>query len=101
MEAFAVELRLGLTLLLNAAVFGCAYHVARRRGSGGPLQAACDAFLAYFVVQYVAVALPGALGAFNLWTMSLVALAASAGMWFVARNAPDVDAGGASRTRAP
>ena len=99
MDAFSAELRLALTLLLNAGVFGCAYRLARRRGGGGPLQAACDAFLAYFVVQYVAVALPGALGGLNLWTMSLVAFAALAGMWFAAGKAPEVPT--APQTHAP
>src|SRR5687767_1976623 len=87
MGAWSHELRLALTLLLNAAVFACAYRFARRRGRNGPLQAACDAFLVYFVIQYVSVALPGALGAFNLWTMSLVALLASAALWIFAAEA--------------
>ena len=87
MGTWSHELRLALTLPLNAAVFACAYRFARRRGGSGPLQAACDAFLVYFVIQYVSVALPGALGAFNLWTMSLVALLASAALCVFAGEA--------------
>lgn len=52
------------------------------------LQAMCDAFLLYFVVQYIAVAGPGAAGVLNLWTMSLIALAASIGLWFAAGPRP-------------
>src|SRR5204863_3844532 len=55
-----------------------AYRFARCRGGTGALQAACDAFLIYFVVQYISVALPGLLGIFNLWTMSLVGFGAGA-----------------------
>lgn len=71
------EVRLAVTLLLNVAAFVAAYRFARRRGGAGALQAVCDAFLVYFVIQYVSVALPGALGVFNVWTMSLVALGCS------------------------
>ncbi len=81
MNAFANEINLAATLLLNATVFVCAFRLAKRRGGSGTLQAACDAFVLYFVVQYAAVALPGALGVFNLWTMSAVALFASLLMW--------------------
>src|SRR4051794_38837687 len=88
MDAWSNELRLALTLLLNAAVFACAFRLARRRGDGGMLQTACDAFLLYFVVQYVAVALPGAPGLFNLWTMSLIAFGAAALMWITAGSPP-------------
>jgi hypothetical protein len=74
------ELRLALTLLLNVVTFAAAYRFARRRGGAGALQAVCDAFLIVFVTQYVAVALPGALGALHLWTASAVALLASAAL---------------------
>src|SRR5687768_5693430 len=86
MDAWTNELGLALTVLLNAAVFACAFAFARRVASAGMLQAACDAFLIYFVVQYVSVALPGAMGIFNAWTMSLVALCASATLCVLARR---------------
>ena len=76
------EFRLLLTIALNAGVFAGAHRFARRQGAGGPLQAACDAFLLYIVLQYVSVALPGMLGIFNLWTMSLIAVAAAGLFWF-------------------
>lgn len=82
MHAWPAELRLLLAALLNAAVFAGAYRFARRRGESGILQAACDAFVLYFVVQYAAVALPGVVGVFNVATMSLVAFAAAAALWF-------------------
>ena len=88
MDGFGHELRLLLAVLLNAAVWGCAYRFARRRGDvGGGLQAVCDAFLIYFTIQYAAVALPGVLGLLNVWTMSAVALAAAAGLlWLSMRG---------------
>jgi hypothetical protein len=82
MQAWPAELRLLLLVLLNAATLAGAYRFARRRGDAGILQAACDAFLLWFVVQYAAVALPGVIGVFNVGTMSLVAFAAAAALWF-------------------
>jgi hypothetical protein len=84
MQGFPAELRLLLNVLLNAAVFAGAYRFARRRGDSGILQAACDAFLVWFVVQYAAVALTGVVGAFNVVTMSIVGFAAAAALWFAA-----------------
>lgn len=80
----AHEIGLALTLLLNAAAFAGAYRFARRHGTAGALQAACDAFLIYFIIQYASVALPGVVGAFNVWTMSIIALTFSAALWFTA-----------------
>ena len=94
MDAIANEFGLVLTLVLNGTLFACAWRLASRRGSGGALQAACDSFLLYFTVQYVAVALPGALSVFNLWTMSAVAVVASGIMWAAAGqrvDLPDTD----------
>jgi hypothetical protein len=87
MHGLPAELRLLQTVLLNAAVFAGAYRFARRRGDAGVLQAACDAFLVWFVVQYAAVALPGVVGAFNAVTMSIVGFGAAAGLWFAAGRA--------------
>jgi hypothetical protein len=86
LNAFSDELRLLWTLLLNAGVFITAYAFARRRGSGGVLQAICDAFLLYFLVQYVAVGVTGVLGVFNAGTMTLAAAAAAMGMWVCSRS---------------
>lgn len=92
------EARLALTLLLNAGAFGGAYCFARRHGGGSTLQALCDAFLASYVIQYVSVAVPGMFGVFNLLTMSLVALAASATLGFFGlRNRHDLLKPGAIR----
>jgi hypothetical protein len=82
MQAWPSEFRLLLAVLLNAAVLAGAYRFARRRGEAAILQAACDAMLLWFVVQYAAVALPGVVGAFNVATMSVVAFAAAATLWF-------------------
>jgi hypothetical protein len=87
MDSWTNEIGLALTLLLNAAVLAAAFAFTRRQGGGGMLQAACDALLIYFVVQYAAVALPGAVGMFNVWTMSAVALLPAAGMaWRLRRG---------------
>jgi hypothetical protein len=88
-DGFGHELRLLLAVLLNAAVWGCAYRFARRRGDGGALQAVCDAFLLSFTIQYAAVALPGVVGLLNVWTMSAVALSAAGGLlWLSMRGGP-------------
>jgi hypothetical protein len=86
LNAFSNELRLLWTLLLNGGVFAAAYCLARRRGTGGVVAAICDAFGLYFLTQYAAVALPGILGVFNAWTMSLVAALAAAAMWIAAHR---------------
>ncbi|HZL33989.1 MAG TPA: hypothetical protein VFC78_01685 [Tepidisphaeraceae bacterium] len=89
MNAFPDELRLALVLLLNVAVLASAWRFARRRGEGGMLQAACDALLLDFLVQYAAVALPGVCGVFCVSTMSAVALVAAAILWFGAERTRD------------
>jgi hypothetical protein len=84
LNAYPDEIRLALVVLLDAGVFAAALRFARRRGTSGLVQAICDAFLLYFLVQYAAVALPGIFGMFTAWTMSLLALAAGAGLWIAA-----------------
>ncbi|HSU69442.1 MAG TPA: hypothetical protein VLJ39_21330, partial [Tepidisphaeraceae bacterium] len=86
MSAYSDELRLLLVLLLNGGVLAAAYRFARRWG-GGVLQSVCDAFLVYFLVEYVSVAVPGALGVFNTATMSVVAICAAAALWLAGRSA--------------
>lgn len=92
MHGLPHELRLALALLLNVSTFAAAYRFARRRGCDGALQAACDAFLVFFVIQYASVALPGVLGVFNVWTMSLVALGCAAALWAAAGPSPETAA---------
>ncbi|MDB5290535.1 MAG: Dolichyl-phosphate-mannose-protein mannosyltransferase [Phycisphaerales bacterium] len=76
MNTFPDEFRLLLIVLLNGGVFAAAYRFARRSGEGGTLQAICDAFLIYFLVQYAAVGLPGVCGVLNGWSLCLVAAVA-------------------------
>ncbi len=80
------EIRFVFALLMNAAVLACAYAFARRWGGGGHLQATCDALLGAYVVQYLAVALPGVAGVLNLSTMTTVAAALCAALWLGARQ---------------
>ena len=82
-----------MVVLLNGALFAAAYRFARGRGTRGIVQAICDAFLIYFLVEYAAVAVPGALGVFTWWAMSLIAAAASAALWIGAgRQRPITEA---------
>ncbi|MDB5174468.1 MAG: hypothetical protein JWN51_3241 [Phycisphaerales bacterium] len=67
-----------LVALLNGGTFAAAYRFARRRGEGGTVQAVCDAFLIYFLVQYAAIGLPGVGGFLGVWSVSLVTLIAIA-----------------------
>jgi hypothetical protein len=72
------EIRLLLAALLNVGAFAAAYRFARARNGGGRVQAVCDAFLIYVLVQYAAVALPGVCGVLNVWSMAFVAVCAIA-----------------------
>jgi hypothetical protein len=91
---FADELRLLLTLSLTGTVFVSAYAFARRLGAGGRLQAACDGLLLGYVIQYAAVALPGAFGVLSVPAMAAGALAACALCWAGARAHRRVNGGG-------
>ena len=96
LNAYSDELRLALVVLLNAGVFAAAYRFARRRGTSGVSGAICDAFLILFLVQYAAVALPGTVGMFSAWSMSVVAFATAIVLWIAAgpsrvRRPDDVD----------
>ena len=71
-------------VLLNAAVFGSAYRWAARRWTVSRSQAACDAALLGYAVQYVAVAGPGVLGLLRPGVVVAVAVALSIGMWTAA-----------------
>ena len=64
-------------VLLNAAVLVASWRLARRR-SADALDAAGDALLLYYFVQYVSVAVPGIIGALHPLTIGLVALLLSA-----------------------
>ena len=84
MPGFSDELRLALLVLLNGGVFASAYRLARCLGTGGRVQAVCDALLLWFLVQYAAVALPGVVGLLGVGTMACVAVVAGAAMWVAA-----------------
>jgi len=74
------ELRLLYALALNTAVFAAAYRLARR-GGGDRVDWAADAFALSYLVQYLAVCLPGLVGMLHPLSMSAVALACAAVLW--------------------
>lgn len=80
------ELRLLLCLLLTAGVFVSAFRFVRRVAHREIAQSLCDAFLILYLVEYLAVAGPGMLHCLNLAAICIVALAASAALWFAARR---------------
>jgi hypothetical protein len=80
LNAYSDELSLALTILLNGGLFVAAYRFVRQRDGAGTIAAICDAFLIYFLIQYAAVAIPGTLGIFNVWSMSAIALVCAAAM---------------------
>jgi hypothetical protein len=78
---YGAELSLGWCLVLNAAVIAGAYRFARRRLSTGRGQALLDAALFAYAIQYLAVGIPGLLGALSPMSMTLVALLLSTLLW--------------------
>jgi hypothetical protein len=64
-------------VLLNAAVLLASWRLARRR-SADALDAAGDALLLFYFVQYISVCVTGVAGAMHVLTIGLVALLASA-----------------------
>lgn len=88
------ETRLFCLLLLNAAVLWSAWRFSRRAEPDSlpdSLNAAGDALLLFYLVQYVSVCLPGLIGGLNAWSMAITALLFCAVMWFAAQrfNPPD------------
>src|SRR5215213_8952231 len=68
------ELRLLAAVLLNALVLWSAWRFTRRF-EADRIQRACDALLLYYLVQYLAVCVPGLLGALGPVTMTAAAVA--------------------------
>jgi 4-amino-4-deoxy-L-arabinose transferase-like glycosyltransferase len=81
--AFNDELRLAAILALSAFVIRVRTGVVAPARRDDPIQALLDAFLLTYLVQYVAVGLPGMLGVLNFGAIAAVALAASGAMWFI------------------
>jgi hypothetical protein len=62
MDEYALEFRLAWCVAVNALVFGAGYFFAARRITASRSQAALDAVLIGYAVQYAAVGLPGLVG---------------------------------------
>jgi hypothetical protein len=80
------ELRLLLCLLLTSGVFVSAFRFVRRVTQRGISQSLCDALLILYLVEYLAVAGPGALRCLNLVAICIAAVAASIALWFAANR---------------
>jgi hypothetical protein len=74
------ELRLLYAVLLNVLVLATAWRLARRWEPDDVLRAAADAGLLFYLVQYLAVAIPGLIGAIHPLTIALVAVLLSSAM---------------------
>jgi len=75
------EARLAVTLLLSAFVFVCSYRFAARTAPRRDwISNSFDAFLLTYLVQYLAVALPGIFGVLSAMTMCLLAIVLSVAM---------------------
>lgn len=81
------DIRLASLLLLNAAVIAAGIYAAAR-WTRDPLQRLIDVLLWWYVVQYVAVGLPGLLGFLSPLTMACTALLLCAALALWARRRP-------------
>ena len=77
-------MRLAGLLLLNAAVLAAAWFAARRWASD-PVQRLLDTLLLWYAIQYAAVCVPGVLHVLSPWTMAIVTLLISAGLFGLSR----------------
>jgi Glycosyltransferase family 87 len=68
------ELRLALAILLDGAVIAAAWRFVRRRIDSPAIDRATDALLLIFLIQYVAVAVPGVLGILSPRSIAATAL---------------------------
>lgn len=75
------EFPLAATVAINLCVFLSSFRLARRTSGGDMVQRIVDALLITFVVQYVAVGVPGILGILSFGSMVIVAIALCAPMW--------------------
>jgi 4-amino-4-deoxy-L-arabinose transferase-like glycosyltransferase len=94
---FSDELRLVYALLLQAAILVGAWQFIARRVATGWADRAADVLLVSLLVQYVAVALPGALGVLNPLTIAATTLLCAAALFL----APPRGAGWASALSRP
>ncbi len=78
------ELRLLHLLALNAVVAVAACRFAKKRTAPTRLAVAVDAFLIWYGIQYLAVALPGLLGILGPASMTLAAAAMAGLLWWAA-----------------
>src|SRR6266545_4314744 len=81
----ADELRLLYVIALNLLVFASAYRFSRRF-TPDRLHAAADAFLLYYLTQYLAVGLPGLVGLLSATTIAVVAVLCSAVLVLASRR---------------
>jgi hypothetical protein len=77
------ELRLAAILALSAFVFVSALALSRQLVRDDPIQPILDAFLLTYLVQYVAVGVPGLIGCLSFGSIALVAIALTVPMCFV------------------
>jgi hypothetical protein len=81
------DIRLALLLLLNAAVLSAAIY-AVKRWTRDPLQRFIDVLLLWYLVQYLAVGLPGMLCCLSPISMSITALLLTGALtWWASRRA--------------
>jgi hypothetical protein len=73
-HAWPAELRLLVAVMLNAVVFAAAVRFVRRQGARWPVQVAADAFLVWYLIQYLAVTLLGLVGWLSSGSMIVVAM---------------------------
>ena len=86
------ELRLAITVGLNAVLAFAAYRFARR-WVADRVQAALDAFLIWYLVQYLAVAVLGAIGILSGGSIVVVGIVTAAVLLLCSREASHVHAG--------
>src|SRR5437764_221328 len=84
-------MRLLYAVVLNALIFVAAYRLARR-WTGDRLQATSDAFLLFYLVQYLSICIPGLAGALSPYTIISAALLFCAIMWAAVMRRPALSA---------
>jgi hypothetical protein len=87
-QSWPAELRLLLAVALNAFVFASAVRFVRRQGIRHWAQVAADAFLVWYLLQYLVIALPGLFGWLSPTTMNAVSIALCAALRSIPPGAP-------------
>jgi hypothetical protein len=82
------EFRLAYAVVLQVAALVGAWRFVRRRVGTDALDRIADVLLLNFLVQYLAVVIPGLVGVLNPLTIGLVTLALSAGLYFAPGGRP-------------